>query len=66
MKEFLSASTIEAAARSPRGVLSLLAILITVIALIFFRDASEWVRLVVFCLLLAGVVGFGFAVVGKL
>ncbi len=53
---------IEAAARSPLGVLALMVMAVAATGIVLFRDAAEWVRLIVFGLLFAGAAGFGSAV----
>ena len=53
---------IEAAAKSPLGVMALMAILIAAIAYTFFKEASSALKSIIFLVLFAGVVGFGFSV----
>jgi hypothetical protein len=65
LKHLLNPELIRAAASSPLGVLSLMVLLITVIAIIFFRNTSEKMRLIAFVFLFAGVVGFGIAIIGQ-
>jgi len=57
------AEIIKQAAQSPWGVLALLILVTSSVALGFFREASERVRLGVFVLMFAGVVMLGFALV---
>lgn len=52
---------ITAAAQSHLGILALLSISLSVLAYFFFSKASEKIKVVIFVLLFAGVVGFGFA-----
>jgi len=52
---------IAAAAKSTLGILALMVILLSALAFVFFRQASEKVRIAVFAGLLGGVVCFGFA-----
>jgi hypothetical protein len=62
LRHLLNPELIRAAASSPLGVLSLMCILIAVIAIIFFRNSSENIRLIAFVFMLAGVVGFGISI----
>lgn len=62
MEPILDSSAIRAAARTPLGTLSLMAWLLAVVAIVFFRDSADAIRLAVFLLMFAGVLGFGIAV----
>jgi hypothetical protein len=53
---------IAAASKSPLGIFALMISALSGIALVFFRHASEKIRLVVFALLFLGVAGYGFVV----
>lgn len=63
MEPLLNAEVIKAAAASTLGILSLMCLIVGVIALAFFKEASTKVKLVVFVLILGGVAGFAYAVV---
>lgn len=58
----ISPAIIRAAAKSSRGIFSLMCLLIGVLALAFFKDAPVAARLVVFILLVLGVAGFGYSI----
>lgn len=51
-----------AAAKSNLGIFALLCIAISVLAYLFFKDASEPIKVLIFLLLLFGVFGFGTAI----
>ena len=50
---------IKAAAQSQLGILALLVVALAVLAYVFFAKASEKIRVGIFVLLFAGVIGFG-------
>lgn len=52
---------IEQAAKSPLGLLALMVIVLAALGLVFFKDASEKTRILIFVLLLAGAATFGYA-----
>jgi len=52
---------IKAAAQSQLGILALLVVALSILAYVFFAKASEKIRVGVFVLLFAGVIGFGVA-----
>ncbi len=62
MSNLLSPEIIKAAATSPLGILSLMCLIVGVVSLGLFRNSPVWAKLLVFILLLAGVSGFGAAV----
>ena len=53
---------IKAAAQSPLGILALMVMVLSTIALAFFKDAPVWAKLLVFTLLLAGAAAFAFSI----
>jgi hypothetical protein len=59
------ADIIGRAAQSPRGVLSLICLMIGLIAYAFFNAASDKIKLFVFTLLFAATVSFGVAVINE-
>ena len=65
MESLLNAEVIKAAASSPLGVFSLMCLILGVIALAFFKKAQEWVRVLVFTMLLFGVGGLANAFISQ-
>ena len=53
---------IEQAAKSPLGIFALMILAISVLGFFFFRGSSEWSRIVIFVMMLAGVFAFGIAI----
>lgn len=64
MNTLLTPEVIEVASASNLGILSLMILVLGGIALAFFRHSATWVKLIAFVLLFAGVIGFGYAIVG--
>lgn len=62
LKTFLNAGVIRAAAASPRGVLSLMCLIVGLLALVLFQSSPDWAKLIVFAVILLGVVGFGHSI----
>lgn len=65
MENLLNAEVIKAAASSPLGTLSLMCLILGVVALGFFKESPVRAKLVVFGFLVAGVVGFGYAILNQ-
>jgi len=63
LKTFMNASVIRAAASSPRGVLSLMCLIVGILALALFQSSPDWAKLIVFLVILLGVGGFGQSIV---
>ncbi len=59
MEKLLKADSITAASSSPWGILALMNLIIGIMALTFFKDAADKVKLSSFILLLLGIIGFG-------
>lgn len=65
MESLLNADVIKAAASSPLGTLSLMCLILGVVALAFFKQSPVRAKLVVFGFLVAGVAGFGYAILNQ-
>lgn len=63
MDNLLNPELISAASNSSLGILSLMILVLGIIALAFFRNASDGIKFTIFILLFGGVVGFGAAIV---
>src|SRR3972149_4808045 len=55
-------AVIEAAAKSPLGLMALMVVLIAALGYAFFKEAPPRLKAIMFLVLFAGVAGFGFAV----
>lgn len=63
MDNLLNPEVISAASSSSLGILSLMILVLGIIALAFFRNATDGIKFAIFILLFGGVVGFGAAIV---
>ncbi len=57
-----AAEIIKQAAESPLGIAALIIIIVSVIAILFFRKSSEKTRMVIFIFIIIGFLGFGLAI----